>query len=116
MLSLILSPSGSVVGPQRGGTHRTVKYMGNKPAKNISSLESHTMVPTLTTFGRVSECTLLDWKPGAAAVEVTHALWTGHGPHMRPGSGVSRGPTRDRPTGFRAVVRGAVHPRIRSAP
>jgi hypothetical protein len=33
-------------------------------------------VPTLTMFGRVSECTLLDSKPGAAAVEVTCRLCT----------------------------------------
>src|SRR5438270_6354769 len=36
---------------------RAVKYMANRPAKNISSLASHTMVPTLTMFGRVRECT-----------------------------------------------------------
>ncbi|GIF04533.1 hypothetical protein Asi03nite_20710 [Actinoplanes siamensis] len=29
--------------------------MANNAAKNMSSLESHTMVPTLTMFGRVSE-------------------------------------------------------------
>ncbi len=34
---------------------RAVKYIANSPAKNISSLESHTMVPTLTIFGRFSE-------------------------------------------------------------
>jgi hypothetical protein len=34
---------------------RTVKYIANSPAKNISSLDSHTIVPTLTRFGRVSE-------------------------------------------------------------
>jgi hypothetical protein len=45
--------------------------MANKPAKNISSLESQTMVPTLTEFGRVNECTLLESKLGAVAVEVT---------------------------------------------
>ncbi len=33
--------------------------MANSPAKNISSLDSHTIVPTLTRFGRVSECTRL---------------------------------------------------------
>jgi hypothetical protein len=43
------------------------------------------MVPTLTMFGRVSECTLLDSKLGAAAVEVTQALWPGHGVLPRPG-------------------------------
>src|SRR5690606_23028561 len=35
------------------------KYIANNPAKNISSLESHTMVPTLTMLGRVSEWILL---------------------------------------------------------
>src|SRR5213592_4891407 len=34
---------------------RTVKYIANSAAKNISSLESHTIVPTLTTFGRIRE-------------------------------------------------------------
>ncbi len=60
-----------------GCTDRIVKYIANRPAKNISSLDSHTIVPTLTMFGRVSECTLLDSKPGAVAVEVTRALWPG---------------------------------------
>src|SRR5690349_5594361 len=36
---------------------RAVKYMANSPAKNISSLESQMIVPTLTMFGRVRECT-----------------------------------------------------------
>src|SRR3954451_17275330 len=35
---------------------RAVKYMANRPAKNISSLESQMIVPTLTMFGRVKEC------------------------------------------------------------
>src|SRR4051794_41517273 len=81
----MFSPSGSVIGQSPGWTDRTVKYIANSPAKNISSLDSHTIVPTLTTFGRVSECTLLDSKLGAAAVEVTHALWPAHGVWMRPG-------------------------------
>src|ERR687893_706804 len=34
-----------------------VKYMAKSPAKNISSLESQMIVPTLTMFGRVRECT-----------------------------------------------------------
>jgi hypothetical protein len=29
--------------------------MANNAAKNMSSLESHTIVPTLTMFGRVNE-------------------------------------------------------------
>src|SRR4051794_10224735 len=36
---------------------RAGKYRANRPAKNISSLESQMIVPTLTMFGRVSECT-----------------------------------------------------------
>ena len=45
-----------------GGGHSSacalaVKYIANKPAKNINSLESHTMVPMLTMLGRLSECT-----------------------------------------------------------
>src|ERR1700710_2085341 len=68
-------PSGSVIGKLPGCTARIVKYMANRPAKNMSSLDSQTIVPTLTMLGRVSECTLLDSKLGAAAVEVTHALW-----------------------------------------
>src|SRR3954451_20971632 len=36
---------------------RAVKYMANRPAKNIGSLESQMIVPTLTMFGRVKECT-----------------------------------------------------------
>ena len=36
---------------------RAVKYMANRPAKNINSLESQMIVPTLTMFGRVRECT-----------------------------------------------------------
>src|SRR3954471_10333620 len=76
---------GTCIGQWSGCTDRTVKYMANRPAKNISSLDSHTMVPTLTMFGRVSECTLLDSKLGAAAVEVTQALWPAHGVLPRPG-------------------------------
>ena len=49
----------------------TVKNMANKPAKNISSLDSQMMVPTLTMFGRFSECTR--WLMEGAAV-VTRAL------------------------------------------
>src|SRR3954468_1913492 len=36
-------------------TARIVKYIANSAAKNISSLDSHTMVPTLTTLGLVSD-------------------------------------------------------------
>jgi hypothetical protein len=51
---------------------RAVKYIANSPAKNINSLESHTMVPTLTMFGRFSECT----RDVIAVPEVPTALVT----------------------------------------
>ena len=35
-----------------GLTARSVKYIANSAAKNISSLDSHTMVPMATMFGR----------------------------------------------------------------
>ncbi|GLW32426.1 hypothetical protein Areg01_53640 [Actinoplanes regularis] len=38
-----------------GAAARMEKYMANNAAKNMSSLESQTMVPTLTMLGRVSE-------------------------------------------------------------
>src|ERR687885_1198421 len=37
-----------------GRTARIVKYIANRPAKNISSLDSHTMVPTWTMLGRLT--------------------------------------------------------------
>ena len=37
-----------------GRTSRIVKYIANSPAKNISSLESQTIVPTETMLGRVT--------------------------------------------------------------
>src|SRR2546430_17553528 len=38
-----------------GAAARIEKYIANSAAKNISSLESQTMVPTLTMLGLVSE-------------------------------------------------------------
>jgi hypothetical protein len=35
-------------------TERIVKYIANSAAKNISSEESQTIVPTLTMFGRLT--------------------------------------------------------------
>src|SRR3954464_8830931 len=101
------APSGSTIGQLPGCTDRTVKYIANRPAKNISSLESHTIVPTLTTFGRVSECTLLDSKLGAAAVEVTHALWPGQYPLLRSGWGCCGVRTKARSGRFRPPIRSA---------
>ena len=51
-----------------------MKYIANRPAKNISSLDSHTIVPTLTMFGRVSECTLLESKLDAVAGRGHHRI------------------------------------------
>src|SRR3954454_10406192 len=103
----MLSPSGSVIGQSPGWTDRTVKYIANSPAKNISSLDSHTMVPTLTMFGRVSECTLLDSKLGAAAVEVTQALWPGQYVLLRSGGGCCGVRTKARSGRFRPPIRSA---------
>src|SRR3954462_3749079 len=56
---------------------RAVKYMANSPAKNISSLESQTIVPTLTMFGRVRECT----REVSKALLATGAVVTGSSWH-----------------------------------
>ncbi|GIG40025.1 hypothetical protein Cph01nite_17870 [Cellulomonas phragmiteti] len=72
-----------------GTAARTVKYMANSPAKNMSSLASHTIVPTDTGFGRFT----VTWETGReAAVAVdTPPLWltsAGHGsfgPRRPPG-------------------------------
>src|SRR3954447_10286781 len=106
----MLSPSGSVIGQSPGCTDRIVKYMANSPAKNMSSLDSHTMVPTLTMLGRVRECTLLDSKLGTVAVEVTHALWPAPEPDPRSGWLV----LRPRDPGRRQAADGPEPPRIRS--
>ena len=37
-----------------GFTARRVRYIANRPAKNINSLDSQTMVPTATRFGRLA--------------------------------------------------------------
>jgi hypothetical protein len=37
-----------------GFTARSVKYIANSAAKNINSLESQTMVPIETMFGRLA--------------------------------------------------------------
>ena len=63
---------GGVRGPVAAAWARAVKYIANSPAKNISSLDSHTMVPTLTMLGRFSECT----RDVIAVPEVPTALVT----------------------------------------
>src|SRR3954468_3977117 len=51
------SRGGGGIGQPTVERARAVKYMANSPAKNISSLASQMIVPTLTMFGRVRECT-----------------------------------------------------------
>src|SRR5215475_1899855 len=75
---------------------RTVKYMANSAAKNMSSLDSHTIVPTLTMFGRVSECTL----PGWNAAVVTGVIMAPGKTDARAGVGLPA----------RSVVAGRWHP------
>jgi hypothetical protein len=62
---------------------RAVKYMAKSPAKNISSLESQMIVPTLTMFGLVRECTLEVSKvPLATGAVVTMVIMaSGQGRH-----------------------------------
>ena len=52
--------------------------MPNSPAKNISSLASHTITPTLTMFGRFSVwiLVLIAEGPGGLVAVVTDGLWT----------------------------------------
>ncbi|GAB2906077.1 hypothetical protein GCM10027047_00300 [Rhodococcus aerolatus] len=85
---------GSVGHPSTGAIWaRATKYMANSPAKNISSLDSHTMVPTDTMFGLFSEWTR--WViavPEFAAAVVTVSSMTCEGPE-----GADRRPARRRP-------------------
>src|SRR3954447_17573942 len=48
-------------------TDRIVKYIANSAAKNMSSDDSHTIVPTLTRLGRLA------WDRGAVSVAVAVA-------------------------------------------
>jgi hypothetical protein len=69
-----------------------VKYMANRPAKNISSLDSQMMVPTLTMLGRVSEWALLPSYVAVVTAASFHAA----------GDLTWRGPVRV-PAGLRAL-------------
>ncbi len=74
------SSSVGAIGQSSGCAARTVKYMANRPAKNISSLDSQMMVPTLTMLGRVSECALL---PSYVAVVTAASFHAPAGPTWR---------------------------------
>src|SRR3954465_14115768 len=52
--------------------------MANRPAKNISSLASQMIVPTLTMFGLVRECTREVSKVLAVEAVVTRSSWHRH--------------------------------------
>src|ERR1700709_2254978 len=66
---------------------RAVKYMAKSPAKNISSLASQMIVPTLTKFGLVRECTLEGSKVLLAkGAGVTAASWHRQGPLTTAGA------------------------------
>ncbi|GGK39019.1 hypothetical protein GCM10007073_02080 [Micrococcus flavus] len=56
-----------------GDVERSVKYMAKSPPKNMSSLASHTMVPTWTMFGRLGSPVVGVWRVEVAVV--THPLW-----------------------------------------
>src|SRR4051794_24329095 len=53
-----------------GTTDRIVKYIANSPAKNISSLASHTIVPTEVMLGRLTGA----WCGASRAVAVATAV------------------------------------------
>ncbi|GAA4898959.1 hypothetical protein GCM10023223_12200 [Stackebrandtia albiflava] len=66
-----------------GAAARMEKYIANNAAKNISSLDSQTIVPTLTMFGRVKEWIRLGSMVASAAVTrpllplIFYGLWRG---------------------------------------
>ncbi|GGL04297.1 hypothetical protein GCM10014719_03100 [Planomonospora parontospora subsp. antibiotica] len=71
-------------------TDRMVKYIANSAAKNMSSEDSQTIVPTLTRSGLLDECAVV-------VVEIADAVATGSiiaaplvgSPHGPPVGGVN---------------------------
>src|SRR3954468_1698458 len=61
--------------------------MPNRPAKNINSLDSQTITPTLTMLGRLSVWIreLMAGAPDRPVAVVTTRLWTAGGPAVRAG-------------------------------
>jgi hypothetical protein len=51
-----------------------VKYIAKRAAKNINSLDSHTIVPTATTFGLVILCIEAGSAPGVETVLVMREI------------------------------------------
>src|SRR6478609_4562224 len=66
--------------------------MPNSPAKNINSLASHTITPTLTMFGRFSVwiLELIAVGPVGVVAVVTDGLWTAASDHAPAGAPVAR--------------------------
>ncbi|MFC5041302.1 hypothetical protein [Ornithinimicrobium kibberense] len=63
-----------------GETDRMVKYIANRPAKNMISLESQTIVPTAVMLGLVAGPCMVAWNRSAsvivaAGVVATRTLW-----------------------------------------
>ncbi|GGK69321.1 hypothetical protein GCM10011509_17130 [Ornithinimicrobium pekingense] len=63
-----------------GDTERMVKYIAKRPAKNMISLESQTIVPTAVMLGRVAGPCIVAWNRSAsvmvaAGVVATRSLW-----------------------------------------
>jgi hypothetical protein len=54
-------------------TARKVKYIAKRAAKNINSLESHTMVPIATIFGRFAGACA--YAEGTVAAVATGGVW-----------------------------------------
>ncbi len=70
---------------------RMEKYIANSAAKNMSSLESQTIVPTLTMFGRVREWIRLLSMAGAAVTRSLLPFTTaGDQRGVKPGPAVAR--------------------------
>ena len=61
---------------------REVKYIANRPAKNINSWDRNTIVPTLTIFGRFSAATRggAEMKRWLLALERRHLDESARGP------------------------------------
>jgi hypothetical protein len=90
-------------------SERIWKYMANSPAKNISSLPSHTMVPTDTMLGRVAgpEPRGME-RDGAADAVATSSLW-GQGRIPRSNTPAGEEWEGCRGKSGRAAVPGAVY-------
>src|SRR3954471_11789143 len=79
--AVLRSRTTSLAGHTGWLTERTVKYIANSAAKNMSSLDNQTIVPTLTTLGRISDP--WDGTFSSAEADATALIFTGPAP-FRP--------------------------------